>query len=89
MKIEKDTIISMKVEVQLVTQEEIMKENPHMMISKDGESLKEGKDATPIMIGGTEETEVIAEAEETIIMEAAGRGSEDTARGVSVSEGLL
>ena len=87
--IETDTITSMKMEVQLVTLGEIMKENPHMKTSRDGESLKEEKEATPIMIGGTKERKVIAEAEETIIMEASGRGSEDTARGVSVSEGLL
>ena len=42
-----------------------------------------------MVIENTEGIEVTVETEETTTMEAAGRGSEDTAGGVSVSEGLL
>ena len=51
--------------------------------------LKEETEAHHMKIEDTEETEVIAEAEEITTMEAAGRGSEETAGRVSVSEGLL
>ena len=85
---EKDTTTSMKVEVLQVIQEKTVRGNLLMMI-KDGENLKEGKEANPMVKGSIEETGVIVGTEEASIMEAAGRGSEDTAGGVSVSEGLL
>ena len=48
-----------------------------------------GKEAILTMTENTEGREVTVETKETTTTEAAGRGSEDTARGVSVSEGLL
>ena len=50
------------------------------------EVLKEETEAHHMKTEGTEETEV---TEEITTMEAASRGSEDTAGRVSVSEGLL
>ena len=64
---ETDIITNMKMEVQLVTLEETMKESLPMMTSRDGENLKEGREATPIMIGDIEETGVITEVEEIIL----------------------
>ena len=72
---------------QQATQEETGKGRPPMMTIE--EVPKEETEANHMKIEGTEETEVIAETEEITTMEAAGRGSEETAGRVSVSEGLL
>ena len=53
------------------------------------EVLKEETEAHHMKIEDRKETEVTAETEEITTMEAAGRGSEETAGRVSVSEGLL
>ena len=85
----KTTIINMRVGALLVTLGETKKEGLLMTTSRDGENPKEERGATPIMIEDIGEAEVIAETEEINTMAASGRGSEDTAGGVSVSEGLL
>ena len=70
-----------------VIQEETGKESPPMKITE--EVLKEEIEALHMKTEDIEEKEVIAETEGTTTMEAAGRGSEETAGRVSVSEGLL
>ena len=59
------------------------------MKTKEEENHKEETEAYQMVKEDTEGIEVTVETEETTTMEAIGRGSEDTARGVSVSEGLL
>ena len=75
---EKDTTIDMRVEVQLAIQEETVRGNPLMMI-KEGENLKEGREVNPMVKDSIEKIGVTVGTEEVSIMEAAGRGSEDTA----------
>ena len=59
------------------------------MKTREEEKNKEETEVYQMVKENTEGIEVTVETEETTTMEAIGRGSEDTARGVSVSEGLL
>ena len=75
-------------EVQQVIQEEIER-GSLLMKTREEDNHKEETEVYQMVKENTEGIEVTVGAEETVTMEAAGRGSEDTAGGVSVSEGLL
>ena len=71
----------------LVILDETRKERPPMMFIE--EVLKEEIEALHMKTEDIEEKGVTVEIEGTTTMEAAGRGSEETAGRVSVSEALL
>ena len=85
---QKKKATTMKMEVLQVIQGEIGR-GSLLMKTKEEENHKEETEAYQMVKENTEGKEVTVETEETTTTEAAGRGSEDTAKGVSVSEGLL
>ena len=74
--------------VQQVTQEETEK-GSLLMKTREEDNHKEETEVYQMKKEDIEGIEVIVEKEDTTTMEAAGRGSEDTPGGVSVSKGLL